>query len=191
MELKLGDRLRNLASKPAKPLGRVIRAGVATPDYEVKRQEGKFEVREYPDLSVFSTPLDPERQGSAFTKLFRVIQGGNERKERIKMTAPVLIDKGTRASMSFIVPRETEEQGIPEPTEQNVTVGRRKAERVAVYRFSGRPDEEREEQAKQELQQWMKAQNLKSRGAPTFAYYDAPWIPGPLRRNEVMMRVTR
>ena len=35
----------------------------------------------------------------------------------------------------------------------------------------------------------MKTENLEADGEPTIAYYDAPFIASPLRRNEAMFRV--
>jgi hypothetical protein len=35
----------------------------------------------------------------------------------------------------------------------------------------------------------MAEKSLDFGGEPFFAYYDAPFIPGPFRRNEVMLRL--
>ena len=36
---------------------------------------------------------------------------------------------------------------------------------------------------------WGAAQGLSAEGPPTYAYYNDPWTPGFLRRNEVMIGV--
>jgi hypothetical protein len=46
-----------------------------------------------------------------------------------------------------------------------------------------------EQGAIEELRAWMRVRNLQPEGEPIIAYYDAPFIPGPLRRNEAMLRV--
>ena len=38
------------------------------------------------------------------------------------------------------------------------------------------------------LKAWMEAQGLKTVSAPIYGYFDPPWTPAFLRRNEVMMR---
>ena len=41
-----------------------------------------------------------------------------------------------------------------------------------------------------ELQAWLAWENLKGDGTPIYGYFDPPWTPSFLRRNEVMLRVT-
>lgn len=36
---------------------------------------------------------------------------------------------------------------------------------------------------------WLQSRQLKPIGSPTYAYYNDPFIPGPLRRNEVMFEM--
>jgi hypothetical protein len=39
------------------------------------------------------------------------------------------------------------------------------------------------------LRAWIAAEGLQTFGEPIIAYYDAPIIPGFLRRNEAMLRI--
>ena len=39
------------------------------------------------------------------------------------------------------------------------------------------------------LRAWLASRNITILGAPTYAYYNDPFTPGPLRRNEVMFDV--
>jgi hypothetical protein len=39
------------------------------------------------------------------------------------------------------------------------------------------------------LNAWVEQQGLTPVGAIEYAFYDAPMVPGPLRRNEVMVEV--
>ena len=70
-----------------------------------------------------------------------------------------------------------------------MTLEERPAQRVAVYRFSGGTCAEHEREAVAKLRAWIMSEGLQSFGEPTIAYYDAPFIPGFLRRNEAMLRV--
>ena len=38
------------------------------------------------------------------------------------------------------------------------------------------------------LRAWMQAEGLKELSPPVYGYFDPPWTPGFLRRNEVMLR---
>ena len=68
-------------------------------------------------------------------------------------------------------------------------VEERPAQRVAVLSLFGGTCAEREREAVARLRAWIISEGLQSFGEPTIAYYDAPFIPGFLRRNEAMLRV--
>jgi hypothetical protein len=158
--------------------------------YTVTLKEGDFEVREYPELSVASTRMKSPEDESGFRKLFRYIQGNNDQKRKIAMTTPVFVDGDESSSrMSFVVPKEIEQEGIPAPTSGAVVIDKRPATRVAAYRYSGVADPDSNEKALYSLRIWMAEKNLKAEGEAIYAYYDAPFIPGPFRRNEVMLQI--
>jgi hypothetical protein len=155
-------------------------------EYSLVSREGDFELRDYPELTVASTPAGSSGEDPAFNRLFQFIQGGNNRQEKISMTTPVLIGNG---QMSFVIPSEFDRKGVPDPAHKSVLIESRPAVRVAAYRFSGVADETLRGEALHKLEAWIARQQLTAQGDPTFAYYDAPFIPGPFRRNEVMLQV--
>jgi hypothetical protein len=63
------------------------------------------------------------------------------------------------------------------------------AGRFAVFGFSGSRSSRAEEDALQKLLSWMTTNGLASSEEPVFGYFDPPWTPSFLRRNEVMLRV--
>jgi hypothetical protein len=157
-----------------------------TPDYKVLVPDGKFEVRDYPALTLVRTASGD----GDFMRLFRYISGGNEEDQKIAMTAPVLMkDEGGKTGMSFIVPRDVAAGKVPVPTDAAVTMDDLPAGHFAVYRYSGGRSQANEEEALGKLRAWVDKRRLEVEGEPLFAYYDPPWIPTFLRRNEVMLRV--
>ena len=167
------------------------RAATETPDYAVVKKDGKVEIRDYPELMVATAPMKSDMDNS-FMTLFRFITGANEQKQKISMTAPVLIrSEKEKKTMSFIVPKETVEKGIPKPTGELVTISKIKAARFVTLRFSGKRSSETEVKAIGTLQTWMKEQKMAAKGEPVFAYYDPPWTPTFMRRNEVMVRIEK
>ena len=124
-------------------------------------------------------------------RLFRFIDRDNAAGEKIAMTTPVLFDgqPGTQEKMSLVMPQKTARAGVPAPSSAAVALDRRPPQRVAVFRFSGGTCAEREREAVAKLRAWMISEGLQSFGERTIAYYDAPFIPGFLRRNEAMIRV--
>ena len=166
------------------------RAATETPDYKVIRADGKFEIRDYPALTVATTPMSGSDMNDGFGQLFRFITGMNEGKEKIAMTSPVLIDTTTDArTMSFIMPKATAEKGVPKPAGESVSLGKVEAARFAMLRFGGGRSAENEAKAIETLKAWLAARKIGAKGEPTFAYYDPPWTPTFLRRNEVMIRI--
>ena len=166
------------------------RAATETPDYKVVRTEGKFEIRDYPALIVATTPMEGAEMNGGFGKLFRFITGSNDAKEKIAMTAPVLIDTTKdKKTMSFIMPMKAVEKGVPKPSGESVTLGKVQAARFAVLRFDGGRTAENEKAAVEKLNARLDAEKLAGKGAPTFAYSDPPWTPIFMRRNEVMIRI--
>ncbi|MCX6878409.1 MAG: heme-binding protein [Verrucomicrobia bacterium] len=166
------------------------RAATETPVYKVVRAAGKFEIRDYPGLTVATTPMGGDGMNGSFMKLFRFITGDNDGAEKLTMTSPVLIDtaKGQR-TMSFIMPKMAVEKGVPKPAGDSVTLGKIEAARFAVLRFGGGRTKANEQAAIAKLKTWLTEQKLTARGEPRFAYYDPPWTPVFMRRNEVLIRI--
>ncbi len=168
------------------------RAATETPAYKVVRTDGNFEIRDYPALTVATTAMEHEEMNGGFGKLFRFISGRNEGSEKIAMTSPVLIDTTKdKKTMSFIMPRKAVEKGVPKPSGETVTLGKVPAARFAVLRFGGGRTAENERAAIDQLRARLDAGKLAGKGAPTFAYYDPPWTPTFMRRNEVMIRIDK
>lgn len=168
------------------------RAATETPDYKVIRTEDKFEIRDYPALTIATTPMNDDGMNGGFRQLFRFISGKNESAEKIEMTAPVLISTAKdTTSMSFIMPKKALEKGVPRPTGDSVVLGKVDAARFAVLRFDGSRTAGNEKAAIAKLTAWLEAQKLTGKGTPTFAYYDPPWTPVFMRRNEVMIRIDK
>jgi hypothetical protein len=63
-----------------------------------------------------------------------------------------------------------------------------KGGRFAVIRYSGGGDPASGRKPLGELRTWMKKQGLKEMSPPVYGYFDPPWTPPFLRRNEVMIR---
>ena len=167
------------------------RFGAESIPYTVRYRDGAFELRDYPSLAVARTAMRGASADPSFGELFRFITGANQREEKIAMTTPVLIEGpiGRQTTMSFGMPAETRRRGIPQPGSDRVELSEEPPAQIATFRFSGPTRESAERTALKELRAWMQTHGLEAVGEPIIAYYDAPFIPGPLRRNEAMLRV--
>ncbi len=169
-----------------------VRAGYESAPYKVVRTEGNFELRDYPALTVVETPMANGHNGSdgSFNRLFRFITGGNEANQKISMTTPVFMSGGdTNANMAFVMPAKMKTGEVPKPLDPSLSVRELPAARFAVLRYSGGRNAKNEAEALERLQAWMKAQGLNAISPPVYGYFDPPWTPAFLRRNEVMARI--
>ena len=166
------------------------RSAYASAPYTVVRADGRFEIRDYPALLVVETPVSRGGRGGdgSFMRLFHFISGENAAKEKIAMTTPVFMAGGeSNRTMAFVLPASMTSGAVPRPADDAVSVRQLPAGRFAVLRFSGARSEEQENARLAELQAWMAAQGLKGEATPVYGYFDPPWTPSPLRRNEVML----
>lgn len=168
-----------------------VRGGYESAPYQVVRTSGKFELRDYPALTVAETPMD--RGGitsdGSFNRLFRFITGGNQTGQKIAMTTPVFMSGGaTNTTMAFVMPAEMKAGEVPKPSDGSVIVRELPAGRFAVLSYSGGRNAENEAESLERLRAWTKKEGLKELSMPVYGYFDPPWTPAFLRRNEVMLR---
>ena len=156
--------------------------------YSVIIAENNFELRDYADHVLVSTPMKLESQGNdgSFSRLFRYISGDNREQRKVAMTTPVFMQQG---EMAFVVPEQIAIGGAPEPENESVQLRNRLGGKFAALRFSGRMQTSALVERENDLRRWMEKQNLVAAGPVEFAGYDPPWTPGMLRRNEVLIRV--
>ena len=111
-------------------------------------------------------------------------------KQKIAMTTPVFMSgDDTNRTMAFVLPAKLNATTAPKPAEGAVTVRELPGGRFAVLRFSGGRNAKRESETLARLQTWLAAQGLKTSAPPVYGYFNPPWTPSFLRRNEVMLRV--
>lgn len=165
------------------------------PAFTLVRAEGDFELRDYPALVVAEVTSAGDRQrasGASFRRLAAYIfaqdrpQGG----ERIAMTAPV-IQQETGAGawrMRFVMPAQYTLETLP-PASDDIVLTQVPARRMAAVRFSGNGGAGDLATREAQLRNWLEGQGIAPAGEAEFAFYDAPMVPGPLRRNEVLIPV--
>lgn len=186
------------------------RAGVEGPGYNVVKKDGDFEIRDYQGYIMaqvkYSSDYDRALY-SGFMKLFDYISGQNTNRSKIEMTAPVTQERtgtpekipmtapvtsekvGNEYTISFIMPRNYTMDTLPVPDDKNITLKKVEPYRAAVIRFSGRMNEGLANRKIDELKNWMGKNNLSPQSNFMMAQYDPPWIPGFMRRNEIIVQI--
>ena len=167
------------------------RSGYESAPYSVVLSNGDYELRDYPELAIVQTPM-PDSGGNSgnagFGKLFRYISGNNKSQESISMTTSVFIYPEPRA-MAFVIPAKSSAEQAPAPLDTSLSLKKIPAGRFAVFRFSGARSAAKESQSLALLKTWIAGKGLVAVESPVFGYFDPPWTPSFLRRNEVMLRL--
>jgi DNA gyrase inhibitor GyrI len=152
---------------------------------------GDYELRDYPELAIVQTPM-PDSEGNdgnaGFGKLFRYISGNNKSQKSIAMTTPVFISQAPR-TMAFVLPAKSSAEQAPAPLDSSLSLKKIPAGRFAVLRFSGARSAAKESHSIALLKTWIAEKGLVALESPVFGYFDPPWTPSFLRRNEVMLRL--
>jgi SOUL heme-binding protein. len=183
---------------------------VETPGYVTVLSEGDFEIRDYPPIVVAEVTRTGARKAavnSGFGALAAYIFARDRAGEKLSMTAPVTQQPIGKIAMTapvtqtrqdgdewlvqFIMPAKYQLNDLPAPGGRDVKLREIPAQRRAAVRFSGVADDALIARNEARLREWMSARGLKPLSEPVYAYYNDPFTPGFLRRNEVMFEIAR
>jgi hypothetical protein len=162
--------------------------------YQVLERDGDIEIRAYPALvvaEVTRTGSRDEAVRSGFGPLARYIFAKERGGEKIAMTAPVTQKPREDSwSIQFIMPSAYTLERLPKPPGSDIALLELPAARRAAIRFSGWWSDDLFKSKNAALLDWLGKKGLTPVGPPTYAYYNDPFTPGFLRRNEVLYDLT-
>jgi hypothetical protein len=171
----------------------LTRAGYESPKYALKAKLGRVEIREYPDLVLAETPSRHASEGrdGSFVRLFRYISKGNSGGQALPMTTPVFYrGAGETQSMAFVMKPGVPMEKVPAPLDGAVRINKREAGSFAVMRMRGGRVRQAQQEAVEAVRGALKDSGWRLEGDPEFAFYDPPWIPSFLEKNELVWRVS-
>ncbi len=183
--------------------------------YELVQRFAHFELRRYPAYVVAEMQVNAtfDRAGNAaFRHLFNYISGSNNARQKLAMTAPVILELGPSQKLAmtapvlqsgplpgsenpadfvvaFVLPAGMTAETAPVPADSQVKIRTVPGSLAAVMRFSGRSSEAAFERRNTGLQAALALAGLTPVGPPRFARFDPPFKPWFLRRNEVVQDV--
>jgi DNA gyrase inhibitor GyrI len=187
-----------------------IMSNVEQAPYMIKVQDGAFEIRDYPELVVAEVTRQGDRKaavnagfGPLANYIFARERAGDkipmtapvtQQRDQIAMTAPVTQsrvseDEGGAWKVRFIMPSQYKLDALPQPATGDVKLKSVPAQRRAAIRFSGVATDDLIADQEARLRAWLEIRKLSPVGPATYAYYNDPFTPGPLRRNEVLFDV--
>ncbi|MEM7702287.1 MAG: heme-binding protein [Pseudomonadota bacterium] len=187
------------------------------PAFTVVKTDNAFELRDYEPIIVAEVTHSGGRRdasGRSFRRLAAYIFGQDrpDGGEPIAMTSPVIQDRVDTAKvdqdakiamtspviqeetgtdtwrMRFVMPAKYTMETLPTAPE-DVTLTTVPARRLATVKFNGYGSASDLAQMETFLTDWIVKEGLTPKGAFEYAFYDAPMVPGRMRRNEVLMEV--
>lgn len=115
--------------------------------------------------------------------------------KKIAMTAPVSVapvasNDGLAGNgvwtVSFTMPATYTRETLPVPTDTSIRIRQTQPSRAIAIRFSGRYTDGNIAEHLSQLKAIMAERDLVAGGSPTVAFYDGPFTPFFLRRNEII-----
>ncbi len=170
------------------------------PDYETVRKDGDVEIRDYDAMIIAETVKSgyhEKARRAGFETLYDFIRANNRSGKKIAMTTPVLqqLSEGEGRSkgwaVRFVMPKKYTKASLPTPVSDEVTIEEIPARRMAAVSFSGSFTASLASKKLMALYNYLADEGLKQKGDPIYAFYNPPWVPGFMRRNEILIEVER
>lgn len=177
--------------------------------YSVIEEQKNIEIRDYPAMIVAQAEVAGDRK-EAINKGFRIIAdyifGNNLGVKKVAMTAPVTQNSSQKIAMTapviqtaedkswivrFVMPASYTMQTLPKPNNEAVALKEIPARRYVVIRFSGIASDKALKKYTSELQSFISSNHLKSVSQPSYAFFNPPWTLPFLRRNEIMIEISK
>ncbi len=180
---------------------------IEIPSYKVIQSKKSIELREYAPAIQAEVTVSGIREkaiNAGFRLLADYIFGNNVSKSAIAMTAPVNQQRSEKIAMTapvtqakegdvwkvqFTMPASYTLETLPRPNNPQVKIISRPACRAVSIKFSGFWSSRSLRKHLAELESYIQANQLKTVGEPTYAFYDPPWTLPFLRRNEIIYNI--
>ena len=159
--------------------------GYESPNFTLEITDGSFSIRFYPSFKTVVMPQSSWNGYSGFNDLFGYISGNNQQQQSMKMTVPVINEvTQTSLSMEFVIP-EKFHHNTPQPNASYLQIKTYTNLRLGVVKFRGNPTSDQIKLQREKLTKWLINQN-ETMGTRYFvARYNAPYMPGILKTNEI------
>lgn len=178
------------------------------------QKDGNIEIRAYDLMIVAETTITGERY-AAINDGFRILaayifgentvqqkivmtapvtqQSKNPKSQKIAMTVPVTQEAGKKSNewnVRFVMPSTYTPITLPRPNDKRINILEVPAFKAVVIQFSGFNTDNNLQKNEAELMVWIKKNNIKILGNPTYAFYNPPWTLPFLKRNEIIIKIS-
>ncbi len=160
--------------------------------YQTIRKEDAIEIRDYEPMTIAISSESDIRGMEGFNELFQYISGNNMDRQKISMTAPVLNTLGeAHLTTAFVMPDDIGVTVFPKPLHPGIQLKNISKRRVAAIIFSGSISRDIIDQNQKKLSDWLRKEKLNTYGSYELARYNPPFIPGFLKRNELLVEIRK
>ena len=167
---------------------------IETYPYKVVEEFDSFEIRRY-EARLFSAVKisygDYKSTSSqGFSVLAGYIFGGNDRNEKIAMTAPVAMTIEDSMTMRFMVPKKWNKKQLPKPNQSNINFVEEPEKLVAAIKFKGWANDKKIQRYKKQLITALKHEGIPHLNKFELYGYNAPYEVFN-RRNDIIVELTQ
>ncbi len=160
--------------------------------YKVLKKYDLFEIRKY-DAANFSyvtmkTDSYQKSSGSGFKSLAGYIFGGNEKKESIAMTSPVVMNLEETVTMQFMIPKKYNLDDLPKPNNPDVKFKTEKEKFMATIAFGGWSSDKKIAEYTDKLKTLLKENGIAHLNNFSYFGYNPPFQLIN-RRNEIAVEI--
>ena len=155
--------------------------------YTIIVTDQSFEIRRMKDYLVVKANVEESRGYVGFDACFRYISGENEASQCFAMTTPVL-NKMQGVKMKDTAFVLLNQEHFPQP-QGNATIEKVPSSLMVLIKFSGSVSDQLLSKKQEELKAYIHSKGYTIKDGPWLARYNPPFIPGFLKRNELMMEV--
>ncbi|MEK9726496.1 MAG: heme-binding protein [Candidatus Margulisiibacteriota bacterium] len=160
--------------------GFIFESNIEQPNYDIVKKSKDYEIRFYPKLRLITSPMS--NQSNTFQSLFRYIDGQNQTKTKISMTAPVIEYQET---MSFVFPSSIDNP--PKAMNNSLEINTIPGLKVAVKKFSG--STKNHQRMVDHFRKELINNGINVSQTYYLAQYNSPWVFPLLRKNEIWIEV--
>ena len=182
---------------------------IEKPQYFVIGKGAGYEIREYGSYITASYTRESGNINSGFMQVAGYIFGGNSRSQKVAMTSPVIdtpqnSSGGQKIAMtspviddqkttSFVLPSKYSLEELPSPNNDDVVIQEVESKVWAVRRFKARDFRDQAMLLGElaTLREALDTDDVSYTDEYQYAFYDAPGLWWPLRRNEVWVRIEK
>lgn len=162
-------------------------SNIKTENYSVLYTYEDFEIRKY--NTILLAQYD-DVNNKEFSVLADFIFGGNQEKQQIPMTAPVITSMQENPEMSFVMPVGITNDNCPQPNNSNIQITEVKPRLAATISFSGYPNSDVCKSMKQKLIELLRSLHIEHQNNFEVHVFDPPYKTVN-RRNEIVVSITK